>query len=87
MSENHHYFIRRTSLRSGRVDYKKNKCVDGWSNIKSKCWQFSRSGAMRIINDLQQYADRTKNHPASYRYVYDLVEGTLDYSGRDLNCD
>ena len=77
-----HYFIRRTSLRTGRVDYKKNKTVDGWVNVKAMCWQFSRSSAKRIVDDLQAYAGRTHNY---YQYVYDLVEGTLPYSGRDTS--
>lgn len=79
---NKHYFIRRTSLRTGRIDYKKNSCVDGWSNNKAQCWQFSRSGATRIVRDLQRYAEKTNNF---YQYVYDLVEGTLPYSGRDAS--
>ena len=79
-----HYFIRRTCLRTGRVDYKKNKTVDGWSNYKAQCWQFSRSGATRIMNELQQYASKTGNF---YQYVYDLVDGTLPYAGRDAHCE
>ena len=80
MSNNKHYFIRRTCGKTGRVDYKKNMTVDGWVNNKAMCWQFSRSGAVRIVRDLQQRADRTNNF---YQYTYDLVEGTLPYSGRD----
>lgn len=80
--KNTHYFIRRTSLRTGRVEYKKNKCVDGWSNIKAQCWQFSRSSAKQIVSDLQKFSGNNY-----YQYLYDLVEGTLPYSGRDIHCD
>lgn len=84
MSQNKHYFIRRTCLRTGRIDYKKNKCVDGWVNKKSMCWQFSRTGAAELVKEFQRRADKTGNF---YQYFYDLVEGTLSYSGRDPHCD
>jgi hypothetical protein len=48
------------------------------------CWQFSLTGATDLVKEFQRHADKNGNF---YQYFYDLVEGTLPYSGRDPHCD
>ena len=37
-----------------RKEYKQYKCSDGFTNIKEKCWKFSKQGAMKIIERLKR---------------------------------
>lgn len=53
------YFIKRTN-QQGKVSYKKNKCVDGWSTNKTYCWRFSKQGARQIIKRLEECEARKK---------------------------
>lgn len=34
--------------------YKKYKCIDGWTFNKHNCWQFSKQGALKIIERLKE---------------------------------
>lgn len=45
------------------VEYKKYKCIDGWTKDKSSCWKFSKQGADGIAKRLnEQYAIPYKVH-------------------------
>lgn len=37
----------------GTTQYKRYKCIDGFSRNKNECWQFSRAGAKKIIENLK----------------------------------
>ncbi len=50
------YYVIKTT-KSG-VEYKKYKCIDGWSENPKECWRFSESGAKTIaerLNELYGY--------------------------------
>jgi len=36
------------------VEYKRYKCIDGFSKDKTICWQFSKRGAEKIIERLKR---------------------------------
>ena len=36
------------------IQYKRYKCIDGWSNTKVGCWQFSEAGAKKIADRLNK---------------------------------
>ena len=48
------YYIRMTNKQTGKVKYKRYKCIDGFSENKGLCWQFSKPGALKIIERLKQ---------------------------------
>lgn len=48
------YYIRMTNHQTGKVKYKRYKCIDGFSENKAMCWQFSKPGALKIIERLKQ---------------------------------
>lgn len=55
------YFVIRTT-RSG-IEYKRYKCSEGWTRNKSICWQFSKQGAQKIADRLNEnYAIPNKEH-------------------------
>ena len=37
----------------GTVQYKRYKCIDGFCKDKTLCWQFSKAGALKIIERLK----------------------------------
>lgn len=47
------YYIRKTNRQTGKVEYKRYKCSDGFCQNKYLCWQFSRQGALKIIDRLK----------------------------------
>ena len=47
------YFIRKTNKQLNTVEYKRYKCIDGFTKDKNLCWQFSKAGALRIIENLK----------------------------------
>lgn len=63
------YYIRKTNLRTGRVEYKQFKCSDGFNPNRDLCWQFTKQGAMKIIERLKnEYRRNIQN------LAFDLVE-------------
>ena len=56
------YFIRMTNKQSGTVQYKRYKCIDGWCKSKDLCWQFSKQGALKIIERLKREYYRNINN-------------------------
>ena len=48
------YYIKKTNTQTGRVEYKQYKCSDGFNRNKEVCWQFSKQGAMKIIERLKK---------------------------------
>lgn len=47
------YYIRKTNKKTGKVEYKRYKCSDGFSENKDLCWKFSKQGALKIIEVLK----------------------------------
>ncbi len=47
------YFVTKTT--AGKLEYKKYKCIDGWSTDPKECWQFSKSGAQKIADRLNEH--------------------------------
>lgn len=47
------YYIRKTNKQTGRVEYKRYKCIDGFNSNKEICWQFTKHGASKIIERLK----------------------------------
>lgn len=47
------YYIRKANKRTGSIEYKRYKCSDGFNPNKNLCWQFSKHGALRIIERLK----------------------------------
>lgn len=52
--------------------YKKNKCVDGWSNNKAECWAFSNQGAKNIALELN---NNNKENDIKYGFMPSYGEG------------
>lgn len=46
-------YIVKINKQIGTVEYKRYKCIDGWSKNKNMCWQFSKQGALKIIERLK----------------------------------
>ena len=44
------YYVIKTTKNG--VEYKRTKCLDYWTKDKSICWQFSKQGAERIAERL-----------------------------------
>ncbi len=49
------YFVTKTT--KGKLEYKKYKCINGWSSNPRECWQFSKVGAQKIVNRLNERCD------------------------------
>lgn len=47
------YFVTKTT--TGKLEYKKYKCIEGWSTDPSECWQFSKAGAQKIADRLNEH--------------------------------
>ena len=44
------YFVIKTTKNG--IEYKRYKCIDGWTKDKLQCWQFSKQGAEQIAQRL-----------------------------------
>ncbi len=63
------FYIRKTNLRTGKIEYKQYKCSDGFNPNRDLCWQFSKQGAEKIIERLKyEYRANIKN------LSFDIVE-------------
>jgi len=62
------YYIVKTNNQTGKKDYKRYKCISGFTTNRELCWKFSRQGALKIIKDLKR----------EYRINYE--KGILDFS-------
>ena len=69
------YFIRRTSKKYGRIDFKENKYADGFSPFRSDCWAFSKQGAKKVIATLQQTYKSANEY---WNYEYDMIPSNLE---------
>ena len=68
------YYVRQTrfipSNNTTLILYKRYKCVDGFCPDPSLCWQFSRQGAKKIVQDLNNEYKVAVN---SGRIQFDMV--------------
>lgn len=56
------YYIKMTNKQFGTTEYKRYKCIDGFSKNKSQCWKFSKQGALKIIERLKwEYRRNVEN--------------------------
>lgn len=59
--ENKVYIVKHNT-QLGTTEYKRYKCIDGFSKNKSECWKFSKAGAAKIIERLKrEYVRNIKN--------------------------
>ena len=56
------YYIRKTNTRTGAIEYKRYKCTDGFCRDKRLCWQFSRQGALKILDRLNHEYFWSRDH-------------------------
>lgn len=57
---NKYYVIKTTK---DGVQFKKYKCIDGWTKNRNECWEFSKQGAEKIANRLnEQNKEPHKTH-------------------------
>ena len=56
------YYIKKTNKQTGRVEYKRYKCSDGFDKNKEVCWQFTKQGASKIIERLKREYWRNINN-------------------------
>ena len=62
------YYIKKVNRQFETVEYKRYKCVDGFSGNKQVCWKFSKQSALKII-------ERLKDEYKRNGYIYfDLEE-------------
>ena len=55
------YFVIKTTKNG--IEYKRYKCAEGWTKDKSICWRFSKQGAQKIADRLNElYAIPYKVH-------------------------
>lgn len=56
------YYIKMINKQTGIIQYKKYKCIDGFTRNKEQCWKFSKQGAIKIIERLKyQYRNNIQN--------------------------
>ena len=63
------YYIRKTDTKTGSVLYRKCMTLDGFVRDKSLCWQFSKQGALKIIERYKQQYRKQLDH-----ITFDLEE-------------
>ena len=49
MNTQKRYYIIKTTKNG--VEYKRYKCIDGWSKTPENCWKFSKAGATKIVKE------------------------------------
>lgn len=49
------YYVIKTTKRG--IEYKKYKCIEGWSKTSDGCWRFSKAGADKIVKRLNKAYD------------------------------
>lgn len=46
------------------IEYKRYKCIEGWSKTPDECWQFSKQGAEKIAERLnREYKYEQQSYP------------------------
>ena len=58
----HKYIIVRKV--KGEKEYKKYKCIDGWSKNPEECWKFSKGGAVKICQRYNEGAEKSPFYKA-----------------------
>lgn len=56
------YYIKKINKQFNTVQYKRYKCIDGFSSNRDICWKFSKQGALKIIEDLKREYYRNINN-------------------------
>ena len=56
------YYIKKINHISGTIEFKRYKCIEGFSKNKEECWQFTKQGAVKVIEGLKrEYFRNLKN--------------------------
>ena len=55
------YYIVKINETLNTTEYKRYKCIDGWTLDKNICWQFSKQGAENIIKRLEKAYYRNRD--------------------------
>ena len=67
------YYVIKTT-RNG-IEYKRYKCIDGWSKEPTGCWQFSKQGAESIAKRLnEQFGFDNQAYPKKVHFNIKEVE-------------
>lgn len=65
------YYVIKTTKKG--VEYKKYKCIEGWSKTPEGCWQFSKPGAKKIADRLNMlYGYEKQSYPK--RIHFNILE-------------
>lgn len=60
------YYIKK--VHGKNVTYKRYRCIEGWCRDKSICWQFSKQGALGIVE-----RERQAIHPSRRgEFLFDI---------------
>lgn len=46
------YYVIKTT--KAGIEFKRYKCIEGWSRDRSECWKFSKQGAQQIADRLNK---------------------------------
>lgn len=69
------YYVRKTDMKTGEVMYKKCMTLDGFVRDKSLCWQYTKQGALMIVERYKQQNRYMPNRSVyKNRFVYDIEE-------------
>lgn len=60
------YYIAKKNNQLGTIEYKRYKCSDGFCKDKSLCWEFTKQGALKIIEVLKNEYRRNINNLEFY---------------------
>ena len=67
------YYIKMFNKQTGKTKYKRYKCIDGFTENKDLCWQFSKQGAQKIIERLTD-KDRSEYRRNLHNLEFSLEE-------------
>lgn len=70
------YYVIRTTKNG--IEYKKYKCIDGWSKSPADCWKFSKAGARKIAERLNKACNYNEQaYPKKVHYnTLEVVNAT-----------
>ncbi len=78
------YFVIKTTV--NKVEYKKYKCIDGWSTDPNECWQFSKQGAEKIAKRLNDFYEvDNQPYPKSVHFNILKASKTLQFKNNNFN--
>lgn len=61
------FYVIRTTKHG--IEYKRTKCLDYWSKSPDGCWLYSRQGAKRIADRMNNQVSESKKHDVHYNIL------------------